>query len=130
MRNFATVALIIILAMFSPMSVASMQEPAPPGPFPCGEMEFKDVIALLADYDVIHQVAIDANRKWGITDNQERKIYISDRPATSMRQVIVLHELLHAFCDSRGIDSGSPAAEHDVHAKAYEIWHKLFGVKN
>ena len=67
-------------------------------------MQFRDLIEILAEYDVVHS---DLPRNFncdGEVDHEYKKIYINTNQSYKDKIDTTIHELLHVFYDSRGIE--------------------------
>jgi hypothetical protein len=113
--------------------VAAQEQPPPeavvvqPAPM-VAKLEVKDIVELLSVYDVIHQSEISGGQLWGLTQWQESKIYLSDKPDLAIRKLTVIHELLHAIYFQKAINTNSPDGEAWVDAEAKRIYKELYGI--
>lgn len=94
----------------------------------CADFTPANVIDVLAEYDVKHLTEIPdfGSTFWGLTQPWNRRIYISGVPSMADRREVVIHELLHAICYNKGVQTGGPA-EPFIEQRAQETYQRIYG---
>ncbi len=95
----------------------------------CADFTPANVIDVLADYDIRHLPELQdggpGEKYWGLTQPWNHKIYLSDENSLADRREVVVHELLHAICYNKGIQTGGPG-EAFIEQKAQEAYHRIY----
>ena len=97
-------------------------------PFPVCALDMRQMVDILADYDVEHQSSISAGAYWGLTDLHERKIYLSNRPDFAYRRLTVIHEFLHICYNYKAVATNGEEGEAAVTEEAKVIYTVLYGM--
>lgn len=119
-------AWLVLLFLITPLLTFAVPQPQVFHITTC-PLDLKLVIEILADYDVEHQSVIDGGAKWGLTDPQRRKIFISQEPDFGIRKQVVIHEMIHVCYRMRGGAGVPPEVEEiAVQAQVADEYKKLF----
>lgn len=73
-------------------------------------LSMRDVVDILADYEVLHPRVPAAADWYGITDFDSRTIYVIENTNLPMKRRTVVHEMLHAALRLHAFD-GTPDQE-------------------
>jgi len=88
-------------------------------------LSVRELIEVLADFDVKHQPATPGQDWYGITDFEAKKIWITTDIPLANRRKIAIHEALHVILQLRGDQQYSD--EDVIHALADREYLRLFG---
>ena len=90
------------------------------------KVDAKLLIEMLAEYNVEHQSQIAAGEYWGLTNYNDKKVWISDQPDFTLRKEVVIHEAKHYCFHTRGIELPHDLEEEIVKAAAHEDYKAIF----
>lgn len=87
----------------------------------------KEVVAVLADYEVHHPKMPNVTPFWGVTDYENKAIFVIENADTVQRRKTVIHELQHVIRYWRGETlPDRDAEEQEIQAQTEITYRELF----
>ena len=100
------------------------QHPAPPPPTP---LALRDVIDIVADYEVYHPTIPDQSDWYGMTDVDRRKLYIVSNADLTARRRTTIIQLIRISRRMQGLaEAGHGNEQLEVQFQADQLYHELF----
>ena len=97
------------------------QEPSQP-------LTLREVVEIVADYDVRHSYVPDATPYWGLTDYERRTMFLVTNGDLTTRRQAALHELIHIGRRMRGQQAATRDEEEVlVQTATLKLYQELFG---
>lgn len=98
-------------------------------PWNTNQLTLRDAVEVIAEYEVHHPEVPYSTQWYGVTDFENRKIYVIKNTELSQRRKTAIHEMIHAARKIRGQFAGTNEEEELLIQQATAmLYQELFGV--